>query len=43
MHIVPRYGNELGFMDVVAGARVFVADPVIIKDKLKELFKLKFQ
>jgi ATP adenylyltransferase len=35
-HIVPRYGNELGFMDVVAGTRVFVADPVKMRDKLNE-------
>jgi ATP adenylyltransferase len=37
-HIVPRYGNELGFMDVVSGTRVFVVDPIEVRDRLKELF-----
>ena len=40
-HIVPRYGNELGFMDIVAGARVFVVDPVSVREKLSELFNLE--
>lgn len=27
LHIVPRYCNEIGFIDIVGGARVHVADP----------------
>lgn len=27
LHVVPRYRNEVGFIDVVGGARVIVQDP----------------
>lgn len=27
LHIVPRYLNEVGFIDVIGGARVYVEDP----------------
>ncbi|HNW92066.1 MAG TPA: HIT domain-containing protein [bacterium] len=27
LHIVPRYRNEVGFIDVIGGARVIVQDP----------------
>ncbi|MDI6792662.1 MAG: HIT domain-containing protein [bacterium] len=37
-HIVPRYGNEIGFLDVINGARVIVEDPVKTREKLKEAF-----
>lgn len=35
-HIVPRYGNELGFLDVLAGTRVMVVDPLEVMDRLKK-------
>jgi len=34
LHIVPRYGNEIGFIDIVGGARVIVQDP---KETLRKL------
>ena len=37
-HIVPRYGNELGFLDVLAGTRVIVIDPVKVMKRLKRIF-----
>jgi len=37
-HIVPRFNNEIGFIDVLSGARVFVVDPVSLMERLKELF-----
>lgn len=38
LHIVPRYGNEVGFLDVLAGARVWVADPQESLRRLRDLF-----
>ncbi len=37
-HIVPRYGNEAGFIDILAGTRLFVMDPVEIMNRLKVRF-----
>ncbi len=37
-HIVPRYSNEVGFLDVLAGTRVIVSDPVQVRDRLIERF-----
>jgi hypothetical protein len=39
MHVVPRYGNEVGFLDVLAGTRVVVADPVDVRDRLRKGFE----
>jgi ATP adenylyltransferase len=38
LHIVPRYNNEVGFIDVLAGDRISIVDPVEILEKLKEKF-----
>jgi len=38
-HIVPRFNNEIGFLDVLSGTRVIVSDPVKIKNILKTRFK----
>jgi ATP adenylyltransferase len=38
LHIVPRYHNEVGFIDVLAGDRVIVVDPVEIMRKIKKRF-----
>ncbi len=37
-HIVPRYTNEVGFLDVLSGTRVIVSDPVVVMEKLKIKF-----
>jgi len=37
-HIVPRYVNEIGFLDVLSGTRVIVRDPVDIMKRLKTKF-----
>ncbi|MDY6935392.1 MAG: HIT domain-containing protein [Spirochaetota bacterium] len=39
-HIVPRYGNEIGFIDILSGTRVYVSDPVEIMNRLKDKFVL---
>ncbi len=36
-HLVPRYPNELGFIDVIGGAKVIIEDPI----KTLEKFKIK--
>lgn len=38
-HIVPRYENEIGFLDVLAGSRVFLVDPVDMMERLKKRFE----
>ncbi|MGL4368464.1 MAG: HIT family protein, partial [Spirochaetota bacterium] len=38
LHIVPRYTNEVGFIDVLAGDRVMVVDPVEVMEKLAARF-----
>jgi ATP adenylyltransferase len=40
-HIIPRYGNESGFIDIIAGTRLFVVDPAEMMEKLKKRFKNK--
>ncbi len=37
-HIVPRYGNEAGFLDVLSGTRIFVTDPVQVRNSLRARF-----
>ncbi len=39
-HIVPRYGNEAGFIDAIAGTRLFVVDPVEMMKSLRERFNV---
>lgn len=39
-HIVPRYSNEVGFLDVLSGTRVVVSDPVDVMKKLKLRFNM---
>lgn len=38
-HIVPRFNNEMGFLDIIGGARVFVVDPVEVMARLKQRFE----
>ncbi len=37
-HVVPRYENEIGYLDVLAGTRVVVTDPVEVMERLKKRF-----
>lgn len=39
LHIVPRYENELSFMDILGGAKVIIEDPVQTMKKLKKEFE----
>jgi len=39
MHVIPRYKNELGFIDIVGGAKIIVEDPIITMKRLREAFK----
>jgi ATP adenylyltransferase len=39
LHVVPRYGNEVGFLDVLAGTRLVVVDPVAVRDRLRKGFE----
>ncbi len=38
LHIVPRFRNELGFIDIIAGSKIFVEDPAQAMIKLKKAF-----
>lgn len=38
-HIVPRYKNEVGFIDVLGGTKPIVIDPIEIMNYLKAEFK----
>lgn len=38
-HVVPRYANEVGFLDVLSGTRVIVSDPNAVMLKLRERFR----
>ena len=38
-HIVPRYGRELGFVDIISGSKIIIEDPNITLEKLRENFK----
>lgn len=40
LHIVPRYKNEIGFIDIVGKTRVQVEEPNETKEKLKEAFAI---
>ena len=39
LHIVPRYGYEAGFMDLLSGARVIAEDPRTTRDAVYEAFE----
>ncbi len=38
-HVVPRFDNETGFLDVIAGARVVVIDPRELLEDLRVAFR----
>jgi len=39
LHIVPRYPNEAGFLDVLADTRVVIYDPYKMWEELKNMFQ----
>lgn len=39
-HVVPRYANEVGFLDVLSGTRVIVSDPCTVMLKLRDRFNM---
>ena len=39
LHIVPRYPNEVGFMDIIGGAKIVVEDPVDSCGKIQKAFQ----
>jgi len=38
-HMVPRYPKELGFVDICAGAKIIIEDPLVTVEKLKKAFR----
>ena len=41
-HVIPRYKNETGISDVIAGRRVLVESPLVTRDQIRAAFeKLK--
>lgn len=38
LHIVPRFKNELGFLDILAGTRTFVGEPREMVEKISRAF-----
>ena len=39
LHIVPRYQRELGFIDIIGGAKIIVEDPNRTQERLREAFR----
>lgn len=39
MHVVPRYSSEVGFMDVINGARIIVESPEVTRERMRDLFE----
>lgn len=38
LQIVPRYGSEVGFFDILSDSRVIVEDPHVTRERLTEAF-----
>ena len=38
MHVIPRYKNELGCIDIIGGAKILVEDPLKTMEELKRAF-----
>jgi ATP adenylyltransferase len=38
MHVIPRYQNELGCIDIIGGAKIIVEDPIKTMEELKKAF-----
>jgi ATP adenylyltransferase len=40
-HVIPRYRNEVGFIDIVGGAKILIEDPQETMRRLREAFDSK--
>ncbi len=38
-HVVPRYAKEMGFIDIIGGAKILVEDPTSYQLKVSEAFR----
>ena len=38
LHIVPRYRRELGFIDIIGGAKIIIEDPNVSLSRMREAF-----
>ncbi len=38
-HVVPRYGSELGFVDIIGGAKVLIENPETYLEEMKAAFE----
>jgi ATP adenylyltransferase len=37
-HIVPRYPNEIGFIDIIGGAKIIIEEPTTTMERFQEAF-----
>jgi len=37
--VVPRYQSELGFIDIIGGAKVMVEDPANMMDEIRKIYQ----
>ncbi|HUT65062.1 MAG TPA: HIT domain-containing protein [Spirochaetota bacterium] len=42
LHVIPRYKNELGFIDIVGGSKIIVEDPAVTMARLHEAFNTAY-
>lgn len=38
LHVVPRYRNELGVMEILSGVKILIEDPAATQDRLRRAF-----
>jgi ATP adenylyltransferase len=38
LHVVPRYPNELGVVDILSGSKIIIEDPNITRERLSNAF-----
>jgi ATP adenylyltransferase len=38
-HIVPRYPNEIGFIDIIGGAKIIIEEPTTTMERFQQAFK----
>jgi len=42
LHVIPRYKNELGFIDIVGGSKIIVENPAVTMKRLNEAFNTAY-
>lgn len=42
LHVIPRYKNELGFIDIVGGSKIIVEDPAVTMKRLNKAFNTAY-